>query len=400
MVTTCNGRWTMNWQVACLVVVMLITTTRVNAQHADIALYQDSAGQVVTFDTANAQQPSRVFQRSFDFWGSFGVFAGDDPGFQQAGTNPPAGFASLPGNTTVSLNLVPLHLPGQGIGNLLFWDGTTPEVEFGAVPDQHLFYVEDASGITEVALDSSLARFEQLTAGATDSHGGMHQHLTFAVENNGLNPSEGVYLMGWEMSVPGLEKSQLMVVGLSAPTLSSAVRSQSSSWLIANIDSFRVAGDFDGNGVYELNDVDALVEAIASGDDLANFDLTLDGRVDTDDLQTWQTIAGSVLYNTTTVPGEPTNGAAVLAGDANLDGVVDVSDFNIWNSNKLAPAPAWSAGDFNADGFVDVSDFNIWNSYKFRSVAPAVSPRGVPEPSVSVFVLACLCLAFLARRNR
>ncbi len=47
--------------------------------------------------------------------------------------------------------------------------------------------------------------------------------------------------------------------------------------------------------------------------------------------------------------------------------VVDVSDFNVWNSNKFTSVAAWCAGDFNADGAVDVSDFNIWNANKFTA---------------------------------
>ncbi|MEM7316345.1 MAG: hypothetical protein AAF497_24700, partial [Planctomycetota bacterium] len=53
-------------------------------------------------------------------------------------------------------------------------------------------------------------------------------------------------------------------------------------------------------------------------------------------------------------------------GDANLDGAVDVSDFNLWNSNKFQPGVGWAQGDFNGDGVGDVSDFNIWNVNKFR----------------------------------
>ncbi len=67
-----------------------------------------------------------------------------------------------------------------------------------------------------------------------------------------------------------------------------------------------------------------------------------------------------------------------LPGDANGDQVVDVSDFNIWNSNKFATNTTWITGDFNGDGSTDVSDFNIWNSFKFQSAGSAVS---LPEPA-------------------
>ncbi len=70
--------------------------------------------------------------RSFDFFGPpLGIYAGDDPGIQMSGS-PPAGFTALPGNTTLDLSIVPLHVPGLGIGNLLYWDGVTMDVEFGA----------------------------------------------------------------------------------------------------------------------------------------------------------------------------------------------------------------------------------------------------------------------------
>ena len=54
-----------------------------------------------------------------------------------------------------------------------------------------------------------------------------------------------------------------------------------------------------------------------------------------------------------------TPGITYRFGDANCDGFVDVSDFNIWNSNRFGKG-SWRQGDFNCDGFVDVSDFNIW----------------------------------------
>ncbi len=83
-----------------------------------------------------------------------------------------------------------------------------------------------------------------------------------------------------------------------------------------------------------------------------------------------------------------------LAGDANGDGTVDVSDFNIWNTNKFSPGTDWLTGDFNGDGITDVSDFNIWNVNKFTTVGAVV-----PEPA-SVTALAFMSLASCALRRR
>lgn len=125
--------------------------------------------------------------------------------------------------------------------------------------------------------------------------------------------------------------------------------------------------DFDNNGVLDCADIDALVGEIAGGTNSAPFDLTGDGLVNLADRDAWLAGAGGILLP---------SGNPFRLGDANLDGVVDVGDFNIWNSNKFTPVAAWCSGDFNADGSVDVGDFNVWNANKFTS-----SANSVPEPA-------------------
>ena len=86
---------------------------------------------------------------------------------------------------------------------------------------------------------------------------------------------------------------------------------------------------------------------------------------------------------------------SALPGDANLDGFVDVSDFNVWNANKFTTDVSWLNGDFNDDGFVDVSDFNIWNANKFTSL-PDLDL--VPEPSAGL--IAWIVLLFVSAKKR
>jgi hypothetical protein len=131
------------------------------------------------------------------------------------------------------------------------------------------------------------------------------------------------------------------------------------------------SGDFDANGIYECADIDALVSAISSGSGDVQFDMNGDGNVDSADLVVWRAVAGSVL----TASGNP-----IQEGDADLNGVVDVSDFNAWNSAKFTSTVEWCSGDFNADGVVDVADFNIWNENKFTSADTAT----VPEPNTMI----------------
>ncbi len=122
-----------------------------------------------------------------------------------------------------------------------------------------------------------------------------------------------------------------------------------------------IDGDFNDDGAYDCLDADELVANIASGVYSASFDLISDGVLDSLDLDAWLAVAADA--NSLSSP--------YRYGDANLDGVVDVSDFNIWNGNKFTLTAAWCAGDFTADGVVDVSDLNLYISNKF-TVSAAV----------------------------
>ena len=143
-----------------------------------------------------------------------------------------------------------------------------------------------------------------------------------------------------------------------------------------------LSGDFDGNGAYECADIDALTADIASGSQTPLYDLTGDGFVDTADLDAWLAEAGS--FNLA-------SGNPYLPGDANLDGVVDGSDFIIWNANKFTSSAAWCSGDFNADGVVDGSDFIKWNANKFTSADATV--KAVAEPAWPGAALILLAIA-------
>ena len=148
-----------------------------------------------------------------------------------------------------------------------------------------------------------------------------------------------------------------------------------------------IDGDFDNDGAYGCSDVDALVADIANGNNSASFDLDGDGSVNGADLDAWLAEAGEANIG----PGR-----SYLEGDANLDGVVDTSDFNVWNGNKFTGTPAWCSGDFSADGVVDTSDLNIWNGNKFTSS----DVSAVPEPGSFALLLLGIGVFSGLRRNR
>ena len=155
--------------------------------------------------------------------------------------------------------------------------------------------------------------------------------------------------------------------------------------------------DFDGDGDCDLMDIDALTQQIVAGTNQTGFDLNGDGVVDiadvTDADNGWLTQGGAAN-------ADVTGGHPFLNGDANLDGVVDVTDFNLFNGSKFTATGDWSAADFNADGSTDVTDFNLWNANKFTSSSSDF--QAVPEPTSVLGLLVALALIIpsLSRRYR
>jgi hypothetical protein len=75
----------------------------------------------------------------------------------------------------------------------------------------------------------------------------------------------------------------------------------------------------------------------------------------------------------------------VLGGDANHDGVVDVSDLGILASNWQQSPRNSSQGDFNNDGVVDVADLGILASHWQQGLPAPSAPAGSsPSPSRSL----------------
>jgi hypothetical protein len=89
--------------------------------------------------------------------------------------------------------------------------------------------------------------------------------------------------------------------------------------------------------------------------------------------------------------------SAKFTGDANLDGVVNTSDFTAMASNYNNPTANWLQGDFNGDGIVNAIDFNMLASNYGSGSSGAALGSVVPEPATLFSV--CF-LAFLRRTRR
>jgi hypothetical protein len=142
------------------------------------------------------------------------------------------------------------------------------------------------------------------------------------------------------------------------------------------------AGDFNGDGVVNVADLDALTVEVLAGTDNPQFDLDSNGIVDADDRIFWITDIKDTFL-----------------GDANLDGKVNAADLNTlalsWQSTA---ATSWSQGDFNGDGNVNASDLNGLALNWRNGVAAAASASLVPEPtSITLLFFGFVSLGLLRR---
>lgn len=87
-----------------------------------------------------------------------------------------------------------------------------------------------------------------------------------------------------------------------------------------------------------------------------------------------------------------------LAGDYNLNGVVDAADYVVWR-NSLGQVGTALAADGNANGSIDPGDFNVWRSNFGQTAGSGASLQGsagespIPEPSSAVLVCIILVAA-------
>ncbi len=123
-------------------------------------------------------------------------------------------------------------------------------------------------------------------------------------------------------------------------------------------------GDFNYDYHLDLDDLDALAAGVVLGTSKGEYDVNGDALIDPRDVQAWLVNAGQ------------RNQTRYRPGDANLDGAVDHTDFDIWSAHQNEITSDWSRGDFNVDGLVDGADWQIWQS----------SVLAVPEPTTALLL--------------
>src|SRR5439155_12913237 len=118
--------------------------------------------------------------------------------------------------------------------------------------------------------------------------------------------------------------------------------------------------------------------------------------------------AESSQLGISTFSGQSVDATSVLirytfAGDSNLNGTVDLTDFTFLAANFNGTNKTWLQGDYNYDGSVNLTDFTFLAS-NFNQTSPAdgVSPGAVvPEPAAIALCIAALsCACLRCRRSR
>jgi hypothetical protein len=96
-------------------------------------------------------------------------------------------------------------------------------------------------------------------------------------------------------------------------------------------------------------------------------------------------------------------------GDANLDGLVNLQDFNrLAASFGTSGTGLWSQGDFNYDGNVNLQDFNrLAANFGQAAAGTEVTPQdwanlasAIPEPTSATFLFGMAASAAMRRRRR
>ena len=142
-------------------------------------------------------------------------------------------------------------------------------------------------------------------------------------------------------------------------------------------------GDLNGDRDVDVEDID-LLAVIIRGENIsaasAIYDLNDDGLVNGADMDKLVCDILGTVY-----------------GDANLDAIVNLSDFGILASSYGHDA-GWRNGDFDGDGRTDATDFSLLaDNYGWGAL---LSPgANAPEPSTSVLI-ALLAPLMLRRRSR
>ena len=147
------------------------------------------------------------------------------------------------------------------------------------------------------------------------------------------------------------------------------------------------------------------ISSLEAGDSWDLFDFaSASGTFDQADFLLPSGLASDLAWDTTNllVDGTLAIVSAVLSGDFNNDGIVDLADYTLWRNNLGNAESSLADGSTNGSGVVDAADYLLWKANfgtSLGSGALGSSQANVPEPS-SLVLLTLAGVAALAWRRR
>ena len=154
-----------------------------------------------------------------------------------------------------------------------------------------------------------------------------------------------------------------------------------------DMDFWAVTCDFDEDGNCDVSDLDELAFVGQATQALEPYDLNRDDAVDILDQYVWMDLASEQ------------HGVELILGDADLDGMVAISDLNIVALNwTRTDAVSVTQADFNGDQTVNIADLSFV-AQRWNTLAGA-DAFAVPESSSSWILLAMIALKFATHRQQ
>lgn len=240
-----------------------------------------------------------------------------------------------------------------------------------------------------------------------------------------INQAAGNYGPGQVAGI-GWDQSTIATTDLPAShTYSLHQTLAAGSFLTATLVWDRIANELDGNGI--VNDLDTytfgelanldlrvlnganqvIAESISTTDNVEHLHFPLPTNGNPDDYKLQVIYNGGGILATDFALAWWTDPTPLVPGDYNLDGTVNVSDYDVWRANfgtSTATSPLLHA-DGDANGHVDAGDYVLWRNHVGESwaVGSGIGSGGaVPEPSTLIMMsLASLSMVNVSdRRSR
>jgi len=244
---------------------------------------------------------TRVFRGNF-FAGSF-ITA--DPGFfglATASPSMPPGAAGFPSNHDIGFDLLAMRI-GSVKSNLFFWDGLTPEVDFGSSQGVSWRIVDDASNTFFVPGTDEFIPGGRIDPSSADTDpsdgidtGRVHSHLALQLVASGT-PPQGVYMVAWQARSAGFETSEPFLFVHRTSTISNAVRDVAAQWAEQHIGAMfgpRLPGDYNEDNVVDAGDYVYWRNRLGMEMELPNEDDSF-GVVDLADYTVWKSHYGQSI---------------------------------------------------------------------------------------------------------